>query len=271
MLVHTNANKQHVSCAFTLIELLVVISIISLLISIMLPALGAARDAANAMVCLNSQRQIGLSMFNYAADSKDYLVPARTRSDYNSLPAAPNNSDGKFMWPAMLKHLKYLPGGQATDSPTWSVFFCNSSPNPRGSGTYDSPGWYTYYISYGYNWNQIGSSHGIMTEYEKWYTPARQLDIVTPGKKLLLVDTIDSGSGNRGYNRVSQSNGASEPGRPDPRHRGTANIVWIDGHATKVKSPDPKDLGSMYNADVLGNGGDYATGPNVWNRYDQGL
>ena len=65
-----NRNTSH---AFTLIELLVVISIISLLIAILLPALGAARRAARNSVCQNQQKQIGLTMHVYSGDNKNYL------------------------------------------------------------------------------------------------------------------------------------------------------------------------------------------------------
>lgn len=63
--------------AFTLIELLVVISIISLLISILLPALAAARSASDVTQSLSNSRQVTIALFSYTNDWNQYTPYVR--------------------------------------------------------------------------------------------------------------------------------------------------------------------------------------------------
>lgn len=61
--------------AFSLTELVVVVGVIGLLIGLLMPVLGKARDRARQAVCESNLRQIGDALLMYANNSKGWLYP----------------------------------------------------------------------------------------------------------------------------------------------------------------------------------------------------
>jgi prepilin-type N-terminal cleavage/methylation domain-containing protein/prepilin-type processing-associated H-X9-DG protein len=64
--------KQRSRRGFTLVELLVVIAIIGVLVSLLLPAVQAAREASRRMSCGNNVRQVTLALLNYESAFKTF-------------------------------------------------------------------------------------------------------------------------------------------------------------------------------------------------------
>ena len=128
--------------AFTLIELLVVISIIALLISILLPALQQAREAARTLSCAAGLKQVQLGLLMYTQDNG------------GSLPYSYTFEGSDIAWGALIAAKgQYIPSAD--------IFWCAShDPSFKASGSLD--GWYSYLMENPYNsgWAYTGYSAG---------------------------------------------------------------------------------------------------------------
>lgn len=214
---------------FTLVELLVVISIIAVLMAMLLPALRRARREAERVVCANNQKQVSVSMTNYADDFGSY-VPY---SSFVHLNGAQNNNHpaGRENWAHFMYKRGYVANKKnyycpavSEAAPSYSEDFLDDTDDP----------WKFAYISFGYNTAGIGDDWFNGEVARDPAQPARLNKINRPSETILTCDAISWSvhvawlgvvEAERPFYIVDWGHGLIQS-----RHSGYATISWIDGH-----------------------------------------
>lgn len=247
--------------AFTLVELLVVIGIIALLISILLPALGAARSQARRTKCLANLRTMGQAAAMYIATYNNHTVPGYLGWTQSSPPWNPSTPPPNYD-PATTPARRWWINNWAFRS-ALNVKTSSSNPEsgrfpmgmmcPDATMSFDKANAEggNLHNSYGMNFTQYP---GFAARLSPHYTQTFNMrEIIKPSEKIFFADgtseglsvgTQTTGKPNATMTYFDAYYGGERHEGPDwggavaYRHGKGANVLYYDGHALWLPMSD---------------------------------
>lgn len=220
------------SRGFTLVELMVVISIISILIGLLLPALKGAKNASQNIKCANNFKQIGLGSTIYQNEYNGYWPMQK----------APKSGGGMTYWPEVLyKYATTATSGAAR----WKSMECPALISAMIK--YNHPSWSGVYLSSLPN----GYIYGSLTLL-KPVNYIRESEVLAPSRTVGMADVYPAQRGiDPGFSifekPMGPNTGHLTPGHINqragyPHNSDTTNALWVDGHVNSLSLLTPEDL-----------------------------
>jgi len=219
---------------FTLLELMIVVSIIAVLTTMLLPALGRAKELARNAVCKVNIRHLALANHLYAEENNEHFVLAG--EDMLHRWHAPRPTINDPFDPNKGPLATYLPHGGIKECPSFRDFI--TSPGASAAFEAGSGG-------YGYNDTYIGGRSDAYPFMEAPKHSARITDVGSAGETVMFTDAaMIKPSGLIEYSFCHPPYWVL-PGMPpntltsDPvihfRHLGGCNVAWADSHVSEER------------------------------------
>ncbi|MEM1184234.1 MAG: prepilin-type N-terminal cleavage/methylation domain-containing protein [Planctomycetota bacterium] len=217
--------------AFTLIELLVVVAIIALLIGILLPALGKARESGRTTVCLSNMRTMAQGHANWGTSNDDEIIWPYIPEWGQPVPEPGENVLGKFWWQIMNEDM--LGNGDRDDRvdafrcPSWKPQY--TSEDLRNPDADDDAG-FAEQISFrsGYGMNRLLLAPRTRTRYH--YPVSRANELFAPfaqtNPDFLIQAAISPSGGN--VDEPNNDNYVSPPWRYSSVQFPAMRIINLD-------------------------------------------